>query len=57
MDEPTLRASLQEHEDIGFAILEGDADEAERLMRQHVRRTHGSIVRLSDEVFFKIYRS
>jgi DNA-binding GntR family transcriptional regulator len=57
MDEDTLRASLQEHEDIGFAILEGDALEAERLMRGHVKRTHGSIVRLSDDVFFKIYRS
>ncbi len=57
MDEETFRASLQEHEDIAFAILEGDSAEAERLMRRHVKRTHSSIIRLSDEVFFKIYRS
>lgn len=57
MDRETFQESLQEHEDIAFAILDGNSQEAERLMRRHVRRTHSSVVRLSDELFLKIYRS
>lgn len=57
MDRKAFQTSLQEHEDIAFAILDGNSQEAERLMRLHVRRTHSSVVRLSDELFLKIYRS
>ena len=57
MDRETFQESLQQHEDIAFAILDGNSQEAERLMRLHVQRTHSSVVRLSDELFMKIYRS
>lgn len=55
MKEEAFRASLQEHHEIALAVLDGDAANAEALMKAHVRKTRQSLVRLSDELFAKIY--
>lgn len=43
--------SLSEHESLADAILAGDAERAEGLMRQHLRHTRRGIMELPDSAF------
>jgi DNA-binding GntR family transcriptional regulator len=47
-----LADQFSEYEQIGKAILSGDAAATERFMRQHIRRTRKRIDRLPNEAFF-----
>lgn len=43
--------SAAEHEDLAEAILAGDAERAERTMREHLRHTGGGVMQLPDADF------
>jgi DNA-binding GntR family transcriptional regulator len=51
LDRGMLQASLNEHEQIVLAILDGDIVRAERLMRAHIKRAARQVQRLSDDFF------
>lgn len=55
MDAAAYAQSLDEHEAIILAVLDGDGPRAEKLMRGHVRRTARGIHRLSDDLFSRVY--
>jgi DNA-binding GntR family transcriptional regulator len=55
MDRSAYQQSLEDHEAIIFAVLDGDPARAEKLMRGHVRRTARGIHRLSDDLFCHVY--
>ncbi|MEY4266799.1 MAG: hypothetical protein RIS90_1334 [Pseudomonadota bacterium] len=47
----TMRLSNQDHQTITAAILRGDADQAERAMRAHVRAGRQTVLDLADSYF------